>query len=361
MYDSSIYPHEANPLDAPRRNPPKEPPEGSVAPLLHRPTRYESPLLVRIERHLLYAAQTAGAPGGDEADLLTGRAHAVGGGRVPDVLVVTTSERVLHGVHGHTTDLGPLVPLHAVLVVCAAGLEHGLVRPAAAGHDANHRPALVGQGLLRPRRQANAAGALVLVLRDDHAVASGGLDEVASVSDVALDVADHGALRQLSQGQDVAHAEVRLLSAEDELPAVHALRAHHELIVLLVLVRVLELDPRQRRSSPRLMKDLLGTRNQAQTDLHEPLDIAGSLGEVQTPQLGGPLAQAGVALEHRALTLTAATYYLTHLATSSGEPKQMGLNQRRLGLWRAKWGEKASDPVESRTFLNIPESRCGES
>lgn len=60
------------------------------------------------------APQAARAAGGDEPDLLTGRSQAVGRGRVPDVLVVTTTEGVLHGVHRHTTDVGPLVALDAV-------------------------------------------------------------------------------------------------------------------------------------------------------------------------------------------------------------------------------------------------------
>lgn len=60
------------------------------------------------------APEAAGAAGGDEADLLTGGRETVGRGRVPDVLVVTTTEGVLHGVHRHTTHVGPLVALHAV-------------------------------------------------------------------------------------------------------------------------------------------------------------------------------------------------------------------------------------------------------
>lgn len=59
------------------------------------------------------APQAAGAAGGDETDLLTGRRKAVGRRGVPDVLVVTTTEGVLHGVHRHTTHVGPLVALDA--------------------------------------------------------------------------------------------------------------------------------------------------------------------------------------------------------------------------------------------------------
>lgn len=57
--------------------------------------------------------QAAGAAGSDKSDLLTSRSEAVRRGRVPDVLVVTTTEGVLHRVHCHTTHMRPLVALDA--------------------------------------------------------------------------------------------------------------------------------------------------------------------------------------------------------------------------------------------------------
>ena len=53
------------------------------------------------------------------------------------MLVVTTTVGMLDGVHGHTTHLGPAVPLHLVFVVGTAGLQDGLVDTATSGHDAN--------------------------------------------------------------------------------------------------------------------------------------------------------------------------------------------------------------------------------
>ena len=53
------------------------------------------------------------------------------------MLVVTTTVGMLDGVHGHTTHLGPAVPLHLVFVVGTAGLQDGLVDTSTSGHDAN--------------------------------------------------------------------------------------------------------------------------------------------------------------------------------------------------------------------------------
>merc|ERR1719220_2542192 len=49
------------------------------------------------------------------------------------MLMVTTTVGMLDGVHRHTSDLGPAVPLDSVLVVRTAGLQHGLVDPTASG------------------------------------------------------------------------------------------------------------------------------------------------------------------------------------------------------------------------------------
>lgn len=48
---------------------------------------------------------TTGAAGGDETDLLTGGSEAGAGGGATQVLVVTTTVRMVHRVHGDTTDL----------------------------------------------------------------------------------------------------------------------------------------------------------------------------------------------------------------------------------------------------------------
>merc|ERR1719450_1668822 len=64
------------------------------------------------------------------------------------MLMVTTTVGMLDGVHGHTSDLGPAVPLDAVLVVSAAGLEHGLVAPTATSDDADDGPVLAWVELL---------------------------------------------------------------------------------------------------------------------------------------------------------------------------------------------------------------------
>merc|ERR1711918_255907 len=82
-------------------------------------------------------ARLASAAGSDESDLFTRRRVAPAGGRVTNVLVVTTTVRVLNRVHRHTTNARPRVPLGLVLVVRSSGFEHRLIDPATARNNAN--------------------------------------------------------------------------------------------------------------------------------------------------------------------------------------------------------------------------------
>jgi hypothetical protein len=60
---------------------------------------------------------------------------------VANVLVVSTTVRVLHGVHGNTSDLGPLVTFGLVLVVRNTSLQDRLVHASTTSDDANHASA----------------------------------------------------------------------------------------------------------------------------------------------------------------------------------------------------------------------------
>lgn len=68
--------------------------------------------------------------------LSSGRLATRDGGRLSDMLMVTTAVRMLHGVHADTAHRRPRVALGAVLVEGAARLHDGLVGTAAARDDA---------------------------------------------------------------------------------------------------------------------------------------------------------------------------------------------------------------------------------
>lgn len=250
--------------------------------------------LILILAELLDSTKTSSAPGTDQTNLATGGCLLAHGRGTTNVLVVTTTEGMLHGVLRHTTNLGPAVALDGVLVVGAPGLQERLVRASSAGDDANLGADLGGDGLLPAGGETEAGGALVLVVGDDHGEAPGSAGEGAAVADLGLDVAHDGALGDLLQGEDVADAQRGLLAAVDELAGVHALRGDHELRVALEAVGVEELDLGDGRAPPGVVQDLL----------HHAADVPPALGVVDGAELHGPLARAGVRLEDGGLSLS---------------------------------------------------------
>ena len=63
--------------------------------------------------HLLVADKVATvdtySPGGDKTDFLAGNGATGNGGRLANVLVVTTTVRMVNGVHCHTTSARPAI------------------------------------------------------------------------------------------------------------------------------------------------------------------------------------------------------------------------------------------------------------
>ena len=205
---------------------------------------------------LLSTANSSGSPGGDETDLATGARSALHRRRLADVLMVSTTVRMLDGVHGHTAYLRPAVALGLVLVVGASGLQHGLVDPATAGDDADHGAIRRRNHLLRARRQLDARTLRVGVVADDGGVVAAGARQLAAVARLLLEVGDDGALGHGADGHDVTDGQVRLLAAVDELAGVHALAGDHQLLTDLVSVRIPEVDDGERRAATRVVDDV---------------------------------------------------------------------------------------------------------
>merc|ERR1719284_272951 len=213
------------------------------------------------------------------------------------MLMVTTTVGMLDGVHGHTSDLGPAVPLDSVLVVGSAGLEHGLVATTPTSDDADDGPVLRGVELLDAGGQLDPGAAGVGVVGDDGAVAAGGLGDLAAIAGLLLHGAGDGAFGHLSDGQDVADRQLSLLTAVDELAGGDALGGDHHLLPLPVLVGVVEDHPGQGSAAAWVVHDVLD----------ETLDEAMPFGKVEGPELGGALSAGGDGGEDGAGALSLST------------------------------------------------------
>merc|ERR1712127_482591 len=107
--------------------------------------------LVLILTKLLHSTKTSSTPGADETNLATRGSLLAHGRRTTNVLVVSSSEGMLHGVLRHTPDLGPAVALYGVLVVSTSSLEEGLISTSSAGDNTDLGTDLRLDSLLPPR------------------------------------------------------------------------------------------------------------------------------------------------------------------------------------------------------------------
>ena len=83
----------------------------------------------------------ASSSGGDKTDLLTSGGVSGHGRGVTDVLVVTTTVRMLYGVHSNTSNSWPAQLLGVVLEISIVRLQEGLVSSLSASNDADHSSA----------------------------------------------------------------------------------------------------------------------------------------------------------------------------------------------------------------------------
>jgi len=206
---------------------------------------------------------------------------------VTNVLVVTTTVGMVDRVHGHTTNLGPCVTLGLVLVVRVAGLQDGLVDTATTGNDADHGTTIRGDGLLGTRGELDLGGVVVSVVGDDGGVVARAAGKDAAIAGATFDVANDGTLRELANREDVANVQLGLLASVDELARVHALSGDEELLGAAILIGVVELNTGQRGTTAGIVNDFADNT----------LDVAVTLGKVQSAVLSGALTAAGVGLE----------------------------------------------------------------
>jgi hypothetical protein len=124
-----------------------------------------------------------------------------------NVLMVTTTVRMFDGVHGNTSNSGPVSLLGVRSVVSAVGSKEGLVSSLATGDDADHSSAAAHNGLTDTGWKSNASLSSVLGVTDDNGGGAGGTSEATAVTKLSLNVGDNGTLGHLVDGNNVADSE----------------------------------------------------------------------------------------------------------------------------------------------------------
>lgn len=208
------------------------------------------------------------------------------------MLVVTTTEWMLHRVLSHTTNLGPTVSFDSILVVGTSSLEERLVGTATSSYNTNLGTHLGAHSFLSTRWETKTCGSFVVVVRDDNGETSRPTRKGSAIADFRFDVAHNGSLWYLLEGENVSASQCGLLPAVDELAGVHALSGNHKFSVALVAIGVQELNLGHRRSTSRIVEDLFD----------DTTDIAATFRVVDGTKFDSALASAYVGFEDGGFT-----------------------------------------------------------
>jgi len=209
------------------------------------------------------------------------------------MLMVTTSVRMVDGIHGNTTSLGPRVALDGILMLGPRCLEERLVWSSTTCNNADHAAHAALQHLLRTGGELDTGLAFVWVVADDSDVVAAGASKSTTVSNLLLNVGYDGTFRDGSEREDVANSQSCILAGVDELSRVHALVRNEGLCSQLVAVWVSEDDFAEWCASAGIVENLL----------HYTANIAMSLSEVENSELRRRLIKTSVRGEDRAATL----------------------------------------------------------
>ena len=247
-------------------------------------------------------ADLTGSAGSNETSLLTSGGVSSHSRGVTDVLLVTTTVRMVDGVHGDTTDTGPSVSLCLVLPEGIAGLKEGLVGSLATGNDADHSSAVTLDGLTDAGGEADSGLLAVVGVADDDGGSTGGSGEGAAVTVLGLAVGDDGTFGHLVDGQNVANVQGSLLAGVDVLTGVHALDGHEVLSALFVFVLVSEANLSKRCTSAGVVNNVP----------HNTLNVTLSLSVIDGSEARRSDSLASVGLEDRGVSVTLRSDYFSH-------------------------------------------------
>jgi len=110
--------------------------------------------------------------GGNKTDLSSSGGLSVDGRGVTDMLVVTSSVGMLHGVHGNTSHSGPVVSLCSVLVPGVGSLKDGLVSSLTSSGNSDHSSARSEDGLSGSGGESDSGLSSIIRVSNDDGGAS---------------------------------------------------------------------------------------------------------------------------------------------------------------------------------------------
>ncbi|QFZ38568.1 putative 60S ribosomal protein [Clavispora lusitaniae] len=264
-------------------------------------TIYTPKSAIRLVLSLLSTSQQTGSSSSNQTSLLTWNSTSRDGRGLTNMLMVTTTVRVINWVHGHTSSSRPRVSLDLVLVESSTSLQQWLVDSTTTSNDTNDTSGVRGDDLLGTRWQLDSGLTFIWVVSNNDNVVTGGSTQSTSVTNLLFDVRDNGTFWTRAQWQNVTDVQRSLLTTVDKLASVNTFVGNEDFLSQLVSVWVSEGNLGQWSTSTWVVDN----------SLDDTTDVAVTFGIVQGSQLGSTLSQSGVRSEDGAGTLSLVTNHST--------------------------------------------------
>ena len=124
-------------------------------------------LVVLRERDFAASTNDTSSSGSDKTGLLTTRCVSPDSCGVTNVLMVTTTVRMLDGVHCNTSDAWPVSLFSMSSIVGVCGLENWLVSSGTTGNNTNHGSAATNDGFADTGWESNSGLFTVFGMSDN--------------------------------------------------------------------------------------------------------------------------------------------------------------------------------------------------
>jgi len=246
---------------------------------------------------ILTTSNSTSSSSGNKTDLSTGRSVSTDSRWDTDVLLVTTTERMVNGVHGNSSNLRPSLSESLHLVEDSTSLQDRLISSFSGSNKSDHGSSLTGEGLSGTGRKLDSSLAVIIGVTDNDGRSTRASGELSLITGLVFNVTNGSTFGNLVDGKDVTGGKRSLSSGVDELTSVHTLTSDEMVVLKSVLIRVSEDDLSKGSSTTRIMEDFSDNT----------LDVTISFSEIENSESSGSDSVMLVGLKDRVLLTSSTT------------------------------------------------------
>jgi len=173
------------------------------------------------------------------------------------MLMVSTTEGMLDGIHSNTTNLWPAVSLDLVFMVSTTSLEKRLVDTTTTSNNTDGSAASRVKDFLGSRWKLDASLSSIGVVRDYHSRITRCFSKNTSVTDFVFDAATSGTFGHFSDWENISNVESSLVTTVDGLTGSCTFCSDEGRCDFAVFIRILESDLQKWSTTTRVMNDIL--------------------------------------------------------------------------------------------------------